>query len=103
GRKLKLLRWRSDVGSLMTITGVVKDPSTSESLAFTALTHTGERDKDPEQITSSNYTGIYARSSQTLDTSSINKTLLKVYIDYKKALLKSRDKSFEEFYKEKNR
>lgn len=101
GKQLKLVRWRSDEGSLMTVTGVVKDPATPESLAFNAIIHTGDRDKDPEQIGSSNYTGIYARAAQPIDTGSFNRTLSKVYIDYKKALLKARGTSFEEFYKEK--
>lgn len=103
GRQLKLLRWRSDEGNLMTVTGVVKDPSTSESLAFNAITHTGERDADPDQINSSNYTGIYVRTEKSLDTSVLNKTLLNVYVDYKKALLKARGTTYNEFYKEKNR
>lgn len=103
GKQLKLLRWRSDEGSLLTVTGVVKDPSTAESLSFNAITHTGERDKDPEQIGSSNYVGIYARAEKAIDTSTLNKTLLQVYIDYKKVLLKGQGKSFEEYYKEKDR
>ncbi len=103
GKQLKLLRWRSDKGNIMTVTGVVKDPSTSESLTFNAITHTGDKDNDPEQLSSSNYTGIYVRTVQKLDTNALNKTLLNVYIDYKKALLKAKGKSFDEFYKEKNR
>ncbi len=103
GKQLKLLRWRSDEGSLMTVTGIVKDPTTSESLAFNAITHTGERDKDPDQIGSSNYTGIYVRAEKQLDTNVLNKTLLNVYIDFQKAHLKAQGKNFNDFYKEKNR
>ena len=87
----------------MCIRDRVKDPSTSESLAFNAITHTGERDADPDQINSSNYTGIYVRTEKSLDTSVLNKTLLNVYVDYKKALLKARGTTYNEFYKEKNR
>ncbi|MFD0941749.1 ABC transporter permease [Pedobacter boryungensis] len=103
GKQLKLVRWRSDEGNLMTITGVVKNPSASESLAFTAVIHTGEREKDPDQISSSNYTGIYAKTEKQIDTNVLNKTLLNVYTDYKKALLKARGETFNDFYKAKSR
>ncbi|MES2419334.1 MAG: ABC transporter permease [Bacteroidota bacterium] len=103
GKQLKMVRWRDDEGNLMTITGVVKDPSAAESLAFNAITHTGSRDEDPDNIGSSNYTGIYVRSVQTLDTAAINKTLLNVYIAFRKNLLNSRKESFDKFYKEKDR
>ncbi|MFA6275278.1 MAG: ABC transporter permease [Pedobacter sp.] len=103
GRQLKLVRWRSDEGNLMTVTGVVKDPSTSESLAFNAIIHTGEREKDPDQIGNSNYTGIYVKTEKQIDTNVLNKTLLNVYIDYKKALLKARGETFNDFYKAKSR
>jgi putative ABC transport system permease protein len=103
GKQLKLVRWRSDEGNLMTVTGVVKDASTSESLAFNAITHTGDREKDPDQIGSSNYTGIYVKTEKQIDTNVLNKTLLNVYIDYKKALLKARGETFTDFYKAKSR
>jgi len=103
GKQLKLVRWRSDEGNLMTVTGVVKDASTSESLAFNAITHTGDREKDPDQIGSSNYTGIYVKTEKQIDTNVLNKTLLNVYVDYKKALLKARGETFNDFYKAKSR
>jgi putative ABC transport system permease protein len=103
GKQLKLVRWRSDEGNLMTVTGVVKDPSTSESLAFNAITHTGDREKEPDQIGSSNYTGIYVKTEKQIDTNVLNKTLLNVYVDYKKALLKARGTTFNDFYKAKSR
>lgn len=101
GKQLKLVRWRNDEGNLMTITGVVKDPTTAESLAFNAITHTGERDADPDQIGSSNYTGIYARAEKMIDTSALNKTLLNVYVTYKKALLEARGTKYNDYYKDK--
>lgn len=99
GKQLKLVMWRTDEGRLVTVTGVVEDPSTPESVAFNAIVHTGEREKDPDQIGSSNYCEIYASAPQELDTTAINKVLHKVYVDYKKASFAQQSMKFEDYYK----
>lgn len=99
GKQIKLLRWRQDEGTTLTVTGVVEDPSTAESVNFNALTHTGERENDPENAGSSNYCEVYAIANQKLDTNSLNKTLQKVYVDFKKASFAQREITFADYYK----
>lgn len=99
GKQVKVVSWRNDEGSSLTITGVVADPPTAESVVFNAITHTGRREKDPEQVNSSNYCQIYALANKVLDTTSINKTLQKVYVDFKKASFIQRKITFNDFYK----
>ncbi len=99
GKQLKLMMWRTDEGRLVTVTGVVEDPSTPQSVDFNAILHTGEREKDPEQPGNSNYCEIYASANQQLDTTVVNKVLQKVYVDYKKASFAQREIKFDDFYK----
>ena len=99
GKQLKLMMWRTDEGRLVTVTGVVEDPSTPQSVSFNAILHTGEREKDPEQIGNSNYCQIYASATQELDTTAVNKVLHKVYIDYKRASFAQREIKYDDFYK----
>lgn len=99
GKQLKLMFWRDDEGTLVTVTGVVDDPATPESVSFNAITHTGEREKDPGQITSVNYCEVYALANRSIDTTILNKTLQKVYVDYQKASFAQQKISFNDFYK----
>lgn len=100
GRTLKLVMWRNDPGNLLTVTGVVADPATAESVAFNAISHTGKREKDPDQPGSSNYCQVYALAGEDLDTNMLNKTLHKVYVDFKKASFVQRKITFSDFYKD---
>ncbi|KQC01677.1 FtsX-like permease family protein [Pedobacter sp. Hv1] len=99
GKQIKIVVWQSDEGTTMTVTGVVADPPTAESVVFNAITHSGRREADPEQVGSSNYCQFYALANETLDTSAINQTLQKVYVDFKKASFVQRKISFNDFYK----
>ncbi|MCX2574810.1 ABC transporter permease [Pedobacter sandarakinus] len=99
GKSLKILMWRDDPGTLMTVTGVVADPKTPQSVHFNAIMHTGEREKDPVQISSTNHCEIYALANAQLDTAQINKTLKKVYVDYKKASFIKRKITYADYYK----
>jgi putative ABC transport system permease protein len=98
-KQLKLLMWRMDEGRIVTVSGVIDDPATPESVDFTALMHTGEREKDPDQIGNTNYCEVYALANQSLDTIALNKTLHQVYVDFKKASFSQRKVSFNDFYK----
>ncbi len=98
-KQLKILMWRDDPGTLMTVTGVVADPITPESVNFNAIMHTGEREKDPTQINNSNHCEIYALATQKLDTTQLNKTLQKVYTAYKKASFVKRKITYTDYYK----
>ncbi|RYE59511.1 MAG: ABC transporter permease [Sphingobacteriales bacterium] len=99
GRKIKVLMWQTDEGTTVTVTGVVDDPSTPESANFNAILHTGDREKDPEEIGSSNYCEIYASASRQLDTADVNKVLQKIYVDYQKGSFSQMKLSFDDYYK----
>lgn len=99
GRTLKVVIWRGDPGTSYTITGVVANPATAESVGFNAIIHSGTREKDPENPSSSNYCQVYALAAQQVDTLSLNKTLQKVYVDFKKANFAQRKITFADFYK----
>lgn len=100
GKELKILMWRDDPGTLMTVTGVVADPKTPESVEFNAITHSGEREKDPENISNTNHCEIYALANEQLDTLQVNKALQKVYVDYKKkSSFANRTMAYVDYYK----
>jgi putative ABC transport system permease protein len=99
GKELKILMWRDDPGTLMTVTGVVADPTTPQSVKFNAIMHSGDREKDPEHINNTNHCEIYALAKQELDTLQVNKALQKVYVDYKKASFATRKITYADYYK----
>lgn len=99
GKRLKILMWRDDPGTMMTVTGVVADPTTPESVKFNAITHSGDREKDPEHINNTNHCEIYALANEQLDTMQLNKTLQKVYVDYKKSSFAHRKITYADYYK----
>ncbi|MCJ0742918.1 FtsX-like permease family protein [Pedobacter montanisoli] len=99
GKQISVLAWRGDEAKPMTITGVVKDTETPETVAFNAMTHTGRREVDPDRPQSTNYCQVYALATQKLDTTNLNKTLLSTYITFKKANFAKREIKFEDFYK----
>lgn len=99
GRQVKILTWQKDKGRMMKITGVVAEPPTPQSLPFNAIIHTGDKEKDPEDINTSMFCQVYALASEVLDTTSVNATLLKIYAGYKKSSFTKRKISYEDFYK----
>ncbi len=98
GKVVKVIIWRGDKGQSLTVTGVVADPESPQSANFNALMRTGNRDKDPDNIEASNYCEVYAKLNAAADTTVLNKTLQKIYIDYKKALLLKRKVELKDFY-----
>lgn len=99
GKQISVLAWRGDEAKPMTITGVIKDTETPETIAFNVMTHTGRRENDPDQPQSTNYCQVYALATQKLDTTNLNKTILSTYIAFKKANFVQRNIKFEDFYK----
>lgn len=99
GKEVKVATWSKDPGTLMTVTGVVADVKTSESVKFNAIIHTGSIDKDPQQINNFRHCEIYASANEKLDTAHVNKTLQEVYIAYKKASFVNRKISYTDYYK----
>lgn len=100
GKEFKLVRWRDDVGTSLKITGVIADVNTPESINFNAISHTGDQDHDPDQPGSSHYTQIYAKSANNVDTLLANKSLQKVYVDFKKKSLAAEKLEFKDVYKD---
>ena len=86
GKTIKIVNWKNDPGITYTITGVVEDPSTPESLKFNAILHNGEREKDPENLNTSIYCKIYGLTDVPIDINTLNKTINSNYLDYKNAL-----------------
>lgn len=103
GKTFKVMRWRTDPGSLLTITGVVDDVQSPTDIEFTAITHMGWRDKDPEQPQSSNFCLVYARLADHADLNLVNKNAEAAYIAFKKENLAARKSSFEEYIKSGNK
>ncbi|WP_199117536.1 ABC transporter permease [Pedobacter sp. ASV28] len=99
GKQIRVMMWRSDKGSLMTVTGVVAEPETAQSHEFNAIIHSGDREKDPEHVDNSNYCKIYALAHEVLDTLAMNKILQQVYVDFKKASFVKRKINYNDFYK----
>jgi len=100
GKTIKVLRWRNDKGQDLTITGVVADPKTPQSVNFNAIMRTGNRDNDPDNPGHTNYCQMYAKISNNSHTLVLNKTLQNVYIDFKKASFIQRKMDFKEYYKD---
>jgi putative ABC transport system permease protein len=100
GKTLKVVMWRNDEGTPLTITGVVADPNTPESAEFTGIMRTGELDKDPTQVGNNHYSQVYALAGPDVDTAALNRNLQKVYIDFKKAAFVGRKTKYEDVYKD---
>ncbi|RDC58309.1 ABC transporter permease [Pedobacter chinensis] len=100
GKTIKVIRWRSDEGTSLTVTGVVAEPKYPQSVSFNAITRTGDRDKDPENPTNNNYCLVYTKLNKSSDTLVLNQTLQKMYVDFKKNLLSSQKKSYNDIYKD---
>lgn len=99
GKEIKILMWPQDPGTSMVVTGVVSDVATPESVKFNAIIHTGNMEKDPEQVDNFKHYEIYAKAVGKLDTAQVNKTLEKVYVDYKKVSFVKRKISYADYYK----
>ncbi|RZL40070.1 MAG: ABC transporter permease, partial [Pedobacter sp.] len=99
GKEVKVVTWTKDPGTLMTVTGVVADVETAESVKFNAVIHTGSMDKDPTQIDNFRHCEIYASAIEKLDTAQVNKTLQNVYVAYKKASFVNRKISYADYFK----
>ncbi|RQO77011.1 hypothetical protein DBR40_10065 [Pedobacter sp. KBW01] len=99
GKVFKLVRWRNDEGTPLKITGVIADTNMPESVSFNAISHTGDQDHDPDQVGSSHYNQVYAKSANYIDTLSANKSLQKVYVDFKKKSLAAEKGNFNDIYK----
>ncbi len=103
GKQVKTLIWQGDEGNSLTVTGVVANPSTPESVMFNAITRTGNKDTDPESPGSTNYCQIYAKVSDPIDTAKLNNLVQKVYVEFKKKIFAGKEVSFDEYYKDKSK
>jgi putative ABC transport system permease protein len=99
GKHVTILRWSSDEGKTYQVKGLIADPSTPESLSFSAILHSGEREKDPERPGSTNYCQVYAFAESRIDTAVLGKAIQKTYVDYKKAAFTALKTSYDDDYK----
>lgn len=99
GKQVKILRWSSDEGKTYQVKGLIADPSTPESLSFSAILHSGEREKDPEGPGSTNYCQVYALAEQGIDTAVLGKAIQKNYVEYKKSAFTALKTSYDDYYK----
>jgi putative ABC transport system permease protein len=99
GKVVRAIRWTNDEGILLKITGIIAAPDRPESLKVNGIMHTGEKDRDPENVTNTNYCNIYALGGQILDTAQTNALLQKVYVAYKKSNFKLAKVNFNDVYK----
>lgn len=99
GKQVKVLRWSADEGKIYQVKGLIADPSTPESLSFSAVLHSGEREKDPESPGSTNYCQVYALAGDQIDTTAVGKAVHKTYIDYKKSAFTAQKIAYNDYYK----
>jgi putative ABC transport system permease protein len=99
GKTIKMIRWRDDKGNLLTVTGVVSEPKTPQSVRFSAIMRTGNKDKDPDEPTNNNYCLIFAKLNKASDTLVLSQTLQKLYVDFRKNLLKGQEQDYEDIHK----
>jgi len=100
GKTIKIIRWRDDKGDLFTVTGIVSEPKTPQSVHFSAIMRTGNKDKDPDEPTNNNYCLMFTKLNKASDTLVLNQTLQKVYVDFRKNLLKGQE-DYEDMQKPK--
>lgn len=100
GKVIKVVMWRNDVGQDLTITGVVEEPKTPQTVSFNALMRTGEEDALPDNPTNFHYCQVYAKFKAIADTALLNSNLQKIYLDHKKASFLQRKINYKEYYKE---
>ncbi|MDY0906623.1 ABC transporter permease [Pedobacter sp. CFBP9032] len=100
GRTLKIVLWRSDPGQDLTITGVVKEPETPQTVGFNAIMRTGNKDKDPDNVTAKHFCQVYARMNAGVDSIALNKTLQNIYVNAKKAAFAKEKRNYNDYYKD---
>ncbi|RNL55704.1 ABC transporter permease [Pedobacter jejuensis] len=102
GKVIKVVMWRDDVGQDLTITGVVAEPKTPQTVKFNALMRTGEEDALPNNASNFHYCQVYAKFNTT-DTAQLNSNLQRVYLEHKKLSFSQRKINFKEYYKDGKR
>ncbi|MFC3559416.1 ABC transporter permease [Pedobacter jamesrossensis] len=99
GKTLKVMMWTTDPGQDLTVTGVVAEPQSPQSVSFNALMRTGDKDTDPQGIGNTNYCQLYARIDGDQNSAMLSGTLQKLYVDFKKALMSQQKINYNDVYK----
>jgi putative ABC transport system permease protein len=102
GKVINVVAWQGDEGINLTVTGVVEDPKTPESVGFTAIMRTGNKDKDPSHPTNTNYCQVYARVNEGTDPKILNRNIKKAYTDFKKAAAVLKEIEYKSYFKDGN-
>ncbi len=102
GNTLKVVMWNNDEGAIFTVTGVVKEVNTPESVGFTAIIRTGEKDEDPNYLNASNYCLVFVSLEAGADLTVVNKNVQKAYLDLKAKFFEARGEKISEYIKKGN-
>ena len=79
GETIQLKQSKYKPAKTYTVTGVIADLSTPESLNLTSVIHDEKIVEDPEKVYDGNSCNIYALATSSIDTVSLNKTINKLY------------------------
>ena len=102
GKVIKVAMWQGDQGTDLTVTGIVEDPKTPETASFSAIMHTGDKDKDPENPSNNNYCQVYAKINKVSNAEILNQNIKKAYLEFKKASAVLNNIDYKSFFNEGN-
>jgi len=102
GKTISIVRWEGDAITDFTVTGIVTEPNTPQSVNFSGIIHTGEFDQDNQNPTMHRYMEIYARLFNHEDLNQINENVKKVYINNLKSTFTNSQYSYADYLKSGN-
>ncbi len=102
GKVIRVVAWQGDEGTDLTVTGVVEDLKSPESVGFSAIMRTGNRDTDPEHPSNTNYCQVYLKVNPQTDAVTLNQTIKKIYTDFKKVTAVLKEIEYKSYFKDGN-
>ncbi|OWK69165.1 ABC transporter permease [Pedobacter sp. AJM] len=102
GKTISIVRWEGDALTDFTITGVVDEPVTPQSVNFSGIIRTGMFDKDDQHPSVHKYTEIYARLFSKADLNQLNENIRKVYTNNLKSTFINGQNSYADYLKSGN-
>ena len=81
GKIINLKRWNEDLSHTYEITGVIELPKSPSVLNFSAIFHSGEADKLPRSLGSTNLVQIYVLSNSAYDPEVLALSANKLYVE----------------------
>lgn len=99
GKTLKVVMWRTDKGTDLTVTGVVEEPATPQSVFFNGLMRTGMDEGASGNASNTQYRSVYAKMNGPIDTALFQANLQAAYVQHKKASFILQKRNYTEYYK----